>query len=380
MSSRFWTLGLATALAFAWAGFCPRTARAEEGPAAGLPAWLREVTLDGFLSTSYSHNFNLPDSRMNQLRVFDFDDASFKLDVFELVVQKPASKQRESGFRVDFAVGSSVPRVSASAGLFRDGTGRAGDLDVHQAYASWVAPVGAGLRLDLGKFITHHGYEVIEGYDGWNDNATRSFLFGYAIPFTHVGARASYTFSPHVTAMVMLVNGWDLAVDNNRSKSVGAQVAMTPVSTVTVYLNGMYGPERADNDSDPRAMLDLAAIWKATNHVTLGVNVDRGSERNAVTPGRTASWNGIAGYARVAVSGPFSLILRGEYFADPDGARTGQSQYLAETTLTPELRVTPRLLLRADVRVDHSNRDEFERRDGLVRTQPTVLLNVIYSF
>ena len=123
---------------------------------------------------------------------------------------------------------------------------------------------------------------------------------------------------------------------------------MTPVYAVTVYLNGMYGPERADNDSDPRAMLDLAAIWKATNHVTLGVNVDSGSERNAVTPGRTASWNGIAGYARVAVSGPFSLILRGEYFADPDGARTGQSQYLAETTLTPELRVTPRLLLPAD--------------------------------
>ena len=40
---------------------------------------------------------------------------------------------------------------------------------------SWNAPCGSGLRFDAGKFITHHGYEVIEGYDGWNDNATHSF-------------------------------------------------------------------------------------------------------------------------------------------------------------------------------------------------------------
>jgi hypothetical protein len=33
------------------------------------------------------------------------------------------------------------------------------------------------------------GYEVGEGPDGYNDNASHSFLFGWAIPITHTGLR-----------------------------------------------------------------------------------------------------------------------------------------------------------------------------------------------
>src|SRR6185436_13237563 len=189
-------------------------------------------------------NFNRPASRTNQFRVFDQRDNTFTFDQFELVAQKAAAERGEAGFRADLSFGSSVPHVTASSGLFRDEDGSADDVDLQQAFGTWVAPLGQGLRLDLGKFITPHGYEVIDGYDGWNDNATRSFLFGYAIPFTHTGARASYAFSPQLSGMVMVVNGWDNAVDENRSKSVGAQVAVTPAPSFSIYLNGMYGPER----------------------------------------------------------------------------------------------------------------------------------------
>src|SRR5499425_1815459 len=224
------------------------SAGAESAAPATERAWIHEVTLNGFLSTSYSYNFNRPASRTNQYRVFDVNENTFALDEFELVAQKAVAKRRDTGFRVDLTLGSSVPHVTASAGLFRDDTGEAGDLDAHQAFASWVAPLGSGRRLDFGKFVTHTGYEVIEGYDGWNDNASRSFLFGFAIPFAHVGVRGAYAFSPELAGMIMLVNGWDVAVDNNRSKSVGAQLAWTPTPTLTVDLNGMYGPERTNND------------------------------------------------------------------------------------------------------------------------------------
>src|SRR5205809_3180930 len=105
-------------------------------PAGPLPVWLGDVTFDGFLSASYSYNFNRPASGANQFRVFDFDDDTFKLDVFELVTQRPVAKPRDSGFRVDLTLGGSIPRVTASAGLFRDETGTADDIDVHQAFAS----------------------------------------------------------------------------------------------------------------------------------------------------------------------------------------------------------------------------------------------------
>src|SRR5215831_12092066 len=309
------------------------------GAAPALPAWLGEVALNGFLASSYSYNFNRPASGTNQLRVFDFDDNTFKLDVFELVAQKPAARPRDAGFRVDLTLGSSIPRVTAASGLFRDETGKAEDVDVHQAFASWIAPVGSGLRLDFGKFITHHGYEVIEGYDGWNDDATRSFLFGYAIPFTHLGARAAYTASSRATFMAMVVNGWDVARDNNRSKSLGGQIALTPNPALTVNLSGMWGPERSGNDGDPRTLLDGVAILKVGSRFTLGANADWGTDQNAVAPGKDALWSGAAGYLRFTATPTLAFVVRGEYFDDRDGARTGTAQSLSELTLTPEVRL-----------------------------------------
>jgi len=348
--------------------------------AAAVPAWLGEVSLNGFLAASYSYNSNRPASGKNQYRVFDFDDNTFKVDVFELVAQRPVANPRDAGFRVDLTLGSSIPQVTASAGLFRDATGQAEDIDVHQAFASWIAPAGAGLRFDFGKFITHFGYEVIEGYDGWNDNATRSLLFGFAIPFTHVGLHASYPLSPRATLVAMVVNGWDVARDNNHSKSVGGQIALTPATGFSLYLNGMWGPERTGNDGDPRTLLDAVAIFKAGSRLTLGANGDWGMDQNAVGPGKDAQWSGAAGYVRLLVTPSFALIARGETLNDRDGARTGVAQTLSEFTLTPELRLTPHLLVRGDARIDRSNHHVFEKSQGFTDSQPTALFSVIYSF
>jgi len=373
--------GLALAAACACA---PRPCLADPAGAdstrAGAPAWPGDVSVNGFLSAGYSYNFNTPPSGTNQFRVFDFDDRTFKLDVFEMVVQKKASKPREAGFRVDVTLGSSIPRVTVSSGLFRDPSGQAEDIDLQQAYASWVAPAGPGLRVDAGKFVTPCGYEVIEGYDGWNDNATRSFLFGYAIPFTHVGLRATYPVSPYLALMGMVVNGWDVARDNNRSPSIGGQVALTPSPEASLFLTSIWGPERPGNNDDMRTLVDLAATWHATRELALGVNLDWGSDANAVAPGQDGSWSGIAGYLRIDVTPSFALTARGETFDDGDGVRTGVAQTLSEYTVTPEVRVTSHLRVRADARVDRSNHPVFEKTQGFAKSQTTLLANVLYSF
>ncbi len=349
-------------------------------PAAPAPPpakpWYEEITVNGFVSASYSYNFNRPDSGTNQLRVFDFDDNSFKVDVAEVVLQKAISKPGEAGFRVDFEAGSSIPRVSSSFGLLQGQ-----DVDLQQAFLSWIAPVGSGLRLDLGKFVTHFGYEVIDGYDGYNDNATRSFLFGFGTPATHTGLKASYTFSDQLAGMFEICNGWDVARDNNSSKSLGLQLTWTPSKTVTVYGNFMTGPERAKVNSDPRSIFNVTAQWKVTDLTVFTLDAVYGSEKGAVTPGETASWSGIAGYARLGISDAFALCLRAEYFKDADGARTGAIQKVKELTVTPEVKVSSHLILRGDLRVDWSDTDVFSKNGGAFKgNQATVLLNGIYLF
>ena len=359
-----------------------RAAVAQESAVAARP-WFEEVTINGFVSSSYSYNFNRPATGLNAYRVFDFDDNTFKVDAFELVAQHAAVKPRESGFRVDLALGGSVPRVSAASGLFRDPlTGVAQDVDLQQVFGTYVVPMGSGLRVDAGKFITHFGTEVIEGYDGWNDNATRSLLFGYAIPFTHTGVRAAYTFSPRLAGVAMVVNGWDDATDNNTAKSVGVQLALTPVPAFTLYLNGMVGAERPGDDRHLRRLGDLVAMFKASPRVTLGMNADFGQEEGLLSPirSRPAQWSGAAGYARWQASERFALAARGEVFDDLDGVRTGLSQTLTEITLTPELRVTPRFILRADLRADRSSRKAFPAESSAKDSQVTVLVSAIAAF
>ncbi len=371
-------LGLTVTLAIAGAGLSARPAPAAEGGSAQVPAWLDGLALNGFLSSSYSYGFNRPDAHTNQFRVFDSADNNFTLALFELVLQRAVATPGEAGFRVDLALGSSVPRASSSRGLFRtDST--AEDIDLQQVFASYVAPLGSGLRVDVGKFITPHGYEVIEGYDGWNDDATRSLLFGYAMPFTHTGVRATYAFSKHVTGAFMVVNGWDVTEDNNRSKTLGGQILLTPAPPLTITLNGMIGPERANHEGDPRTLLDGTVVWKMTEHVVLGANGDWGSERGAGVAGQDARWDGLAGYAR-GTCGKLALSVRAEVFDDPDGARTGTAQRIREFTLTPEARLTPQMLVRADLRVDRSDHSVFEKGAGVSDTQPTVLLNLLYHF
>jgi hypothetical protein len=346
--------------------------------AAELPKWFNDLAVNAFVSTAYEYNGNRPTAGATSFRVFDFNDNSFNLDVAEVVVQIAASKPNDAGFRVDFAAGNSIPQITKTQDQ------NAAQFDLQQAFASYIVPVGSGLRFDVGKYVTHMGYELIEGYDGYNDNYSRSILFGYAIPFTHSGVKASYAFSSKVAGMVEVVNGWDLLRDNNRSKSVGAQLALTPVAPLTVFLNWIGGPELANDNHTKRSVFDVVAILKPTSALTLGVNGDYGTEdgTSAVNPGSDATWKGIAGYATLALTSKFSVGLRGETFHDDEGVRlgTGTRATLSEFTFTPTYKFTDHVLIRGEARYDTSNLPILTKRASLTDRQTTVAANVIFVY
>jgi hypothetical protein len=357
----------------------PVPAAPAAAPAAAPPApkWYEEIAVNGFLSATYSYNFNTPASGTNQYRAFDFDDNTIKLDVVTLTIQKAISKPGEVGFRIDASAGSSLPRVEAAYGLFQGQ-----DFDLKQGYVSYIAPLGSGLRFDAGKFLTYFGYEYVESWDTPNDNATRSFGFFYGVPVTHTGLKATYSFSDQLTGLVMVTNGWDNARDNNSSKSIGAELIWTPTKTVSIAGNFITGPERTAVNSDPRSTYEIVAQWKLTDSTVFGLDGLYGTEKGAVTPGETASWSGLAGYARLGVTDAFALCLRAEIFNDADGARTGTVQKLKEVTLTPELKIGKGLCLRADLRIDWSDQSVFEKSEGQApsKSQPTVAINAYYAF
>ena len=90
---------------------------------AGTPeshSWWRGITTNGFCRYRTSYNTNQPESRLNQFRVFDFNDNEPQLDVAQLVIQRAIEKPNEFGFRFNVIAGSGVPEVTAAYGLFRN--------------------------------------------------------------------------------------------------------------------------------------------------------------------------------------------------------------------------------------------------------------------
>ncbi len=360
------------------------------------PAGWHGITTDGYASLSYTYNENRPANRINQFRVFDFNDEEPQLDAAQLVIQRAADKPNQLGFRFEMIAGSGVPEITASSGLFRDRhTGVAHHFDIPQMYARYVVPLAKGLALDAGKFATHMGYEVIGGYDGYNDNYTRSFLFGYGIPFTQTGARASYTFNSHLSAMASVTNGWDDFQRINHAVTWGAQLGVNPTATSTLAFNFIHGPERWRNDRDQRSVGEVVATWKATHQLTLATDALYGHEENGVMPGVDAIWKAIDAYATYKFSAKFSVALRGERFRDGGGTRTGTDQALNGYTVTPAYTFKPGLTrldehlkkldgfvtLRGDLRWDHSDRQVFLIHNCYCGWgQFTAATNIVYGF
>ncbi|MFL5618167.1 MAG: porin [Gemmatimonadaceae bacterium] len=347
-------------------------------PPEAVPNFFRDIQANAFASLGYISNLNMPQDQSIGLRYFDNRANTFSVDLAELVVQKTVAKGGDAGFRIDLTAGT-FAGLTQSAGL------SIGDnADLQQAFASYIAPLGTGLRFDVGKFVTHMGYELIEGYDGYNDNYSRSLLFNYAIPLTHTGVKASYSPSSKVSLMAMVVNGWDDAIDNNASKSIGAQIMVKPIDPVALYVNYIGGPENADDNHSIRQVVDLIGTVTVNPMLSLGVNADFGTEggTSLVKPGDDATWNGVAGYAKISTTSPFSVGLRAETFKDNGGTRLGIGEArVNEFTLTPAFKFGNNFLVRAEGRYDSSDSAPFVDDKGIAKkNQATIGLNAIWVY
>jgi hypothetical protein len=362
-------------------------------PASAEDAKIGNMTLDEFkkalglniyLQGGYTYNgnastFSPTQGEENDLRVFDHKANSFTLDLAQIVFSKDAAAGM-AGYKLKLSAGetakwihsrglSGAPLTSPQAGEGTD------SIDITEAYVSYNAAVGKGLRFDFGKFVTYHGAEVIEAKD--NPNYSRSFLFNYAIPFTHTGLKISYAFSDALNAGFHIVNGWDNSTDNNKGKTYGLSIGLTPSELVSGYINYMQGPEQDNNNSNKRSLVDIVATIKPTKKLSFILNYDDAKEDNAIPTG-DAKWSGIAGIVKYDFTDTYSLAVRAESFDDKDGFRTGTVQKLKEITVTPEIRLNGGLILRPEYRHDSSDKQSFD--GGQKKSQDTIALGVMYAW
>jgi hypothetical protein len=348
----------------------------------------KPASVTGYVQSGYTYNTNTPASQENDFRVFDHKANSFGLDLAQIVVGKDAPSGG-AGYKIKLSAGETAKWIHSrglSGAPLVDGTGapvaQAGQdtdaFDITEAYVSYIAPVGKGLRFDFGKMVTYHGAEVIEAKD--NVNYSRSLLFNYAIPFTHTGVKMTYAFADALSASVHVVNGWDNSDDNNTGKTLGLVVYLAPVEMFSAYINYMTGPEQDNNTSNARSLVDIVATIKPIKPLSIILNYDTATEETGVgSP--DVKWNGIAGIVKYDITDKYSISVRAEQFDDKDGVRTGTVQKLTEYTITPEIRLATNLIVRPEYRHDSSDKDVFNSdSSGTKKSQDTIALGVMYSW
>ena len=241
------------------------------------------------------------------------------------------------------------------------------DFDVQEAYLTWAMPDDGpsflkGLSLKGGKFVTLLGAEVIEPWS--NYNYSRSFLFSFAIPFTHTGALVSYPISDKLSVTGGAVEGWDKVQSNNQGWSGIGNVTYTLSDQVTLAANGIWGPEQTNKTGNKRGVADFVATIKPTSALTLLLNYDWGHEDAAAAGNEAGLWQGFAAVANYAFTDRASAAVRGEWFEDHGGTRTGTVQSLYEATVTGKYLITQHLYGQIEYRHDESAKGDAFPKDS----------------
>ena len=344
-----------------------------------LAGLLGPTTLSGFVDTYYGQNFNNPASRNNMLRAFDLSTNQFGLNLVELVADKqPDANNSRTGYHIALGFGQAMNVVNGT-----DPGGLGFGQYLKEAYFSYLAPVGKGLQVDVGKFVTPHGAEVIETKDNWN--YSRGLLFTYAIPFYHFGMRAKYTFNDKYAVTGYLVNGWNDVVDNNTGKTYGATFAWNPNKKFGIAQNYMAGPEQTDINSNWRQLSDTVVTYSPTGRLSFMVNYDYARGDRIPTVLKPVYWTGAAGYVRYLLNATNALATRYEYYDDKYGVTTGgflnpTPQHLHEFTETYEHLLAHHTLTRFEFRRDMSNQPSLLKGTTPVMTQNTATAGFVFMF
>lgn len=332
------------------------------------------TTISGSVDGYYGFDFEHPASRQAGLRVFDSYTNQFSLNLAEVVIKRSPDTNIRLGYNLTFGYGNAMNVVNGTEPV----AGASFDRNVEQAYISYLAPIGKGLQIDFGKFVTPAGAEVIESAPNWN--YSRGILFGYAIPFYHFGLRAAYTFNPKVTLTGFLVNGWNDIVAPNTGKTIGFSLALAPSSKVSITQNYLGGPQMANTNSHWRHLSDTVVQFNVTPKLSLLENFDYGA--GDMIPGvNSVYWTGIATYARYAFNSDYAFAARYEYYDDHDGFTTGTAQHINEYTLTLERTFAHKLISRLEFRRDMSDVPFFPRGVAeATKNQNTVDMGLMYVF
>jgi hypothetical protein len=271
------------------------------------------LTATGYIDGTYSYLSLSPSGGSSQdTNTFALNQASLTLGF------TPATG---FGALVNAVAGTEASNGCYAPGYLSSCGGSTSSFNLLQAYVQYVT---GKATISAGKYVTLAGAEVAA--PSGNVNVTRSLLFWYSEPVTHVGARVAYAATDKATFTVGVNNGWNIDGSTQKGgKTAEFGLSLVPSKMFSLAAAGYYGDfDVGGGVVGKRALVDVVGTWTATSSLTVVVNGDWDSQDHAGGAGTgSASWYGVAGYLNYAINDTWRTSLRGEYLDDKDGYATG---------------------------------------------------------
>ncbi|MCW3462627.1 porin [Chitinophaga nivalis] len=326
-------------------------------------------------SADVYYKYNLNGSYTDNKTSFTNTHNSFELGMVSLKV--------EHGFKKGSIVADLGFGKRAGEFSYNDIPAKTNDLSIaiKQLYVSYQ--LVEKVKLSLGSFATHVGYELVDAY--LNRNYSMSYLFSYG-PFFNTGIKADIVLAPYLSAMVGVFNPTDLkSVTINSHKYIGAQLGFTPAGTpLKLYLNYLEGK---DTFNVQNHQVDFVATYQVNKVLGLGYNATYSTyaKKGEKEPGvKNVKWWGNVLYVNLDFSDQLGMTLRGEYFDDKDGLKMFSTLPEGGNVLAGTLSFNYKvgnLTIVPEFRMDKASATAFSKADGEpVNLTANVLLGATYHF
>lgn len=338
------------------------------------------ITIGGYASASVTYYPDTNGSKGQAGRSFDFEEQDPTINQIGLFVERTVDvtkNQFDVGGRVEWIYGADA-RLIHSTGLFDDdgvNDGPDEQFDPVQVYLDFAVPVGNGLRVRAGKFVTPAGYETI------NPTTTplysRGLLFTFLLPFTHTGVLGTYALNDSWSFDFGVVRGWDDALEDKNDDGVsfiGRASYTFSDKKSALYTTVIAGPEIAGDNNTTTSLVDVVYTHKYSDQWTFAVQGDLLWQTDVDSKFGESDEDGFAGglggWASYTFSQYFQFNGRLEYLYDGQGFRfptgsgdNGNNVYSAALGVTitpfPTDNIGSNLKIRPEVRYDYADRAVF---------------------
>ena len=316
--------------------------------------------LGGYLEAYDAWNFNNPSNGVTNLRGFDFRHASLTLQ--NAVLDVTWTKGPVTG-RIAVQFGDE-PNAYYQAEPSQPASGTApasGPSEwrhIQEAWAAWT--LCPKLELSAGLFLSPIGPESVQTKDDWN--WSRSNLY-FMLPYFHAGVRVKHAIGDSGLSVIgAIYNGWNNAVDENRSPAFAAIVnyQQGAWTAQAQYLAGVQRPDGGPDVQHWRHLFDafVQGPVPGVDHLSFIVHGDGGFERAAPGASDRPQWLAGAAYLKYDLTPRLSVAARGDVFRE--WRPVGESpiflpsgiEWIASETATVSLRPVDGLDLRLEYRHD----------------------------